>query len=245
MRPRAVGIAAMIFDQMAQTDRIVAHHVGRTSTRPWPSRSPPDHCPWRCRLRRRSARVRPSTGCSAARNRRSRRAHRRCRRSCRRRNSARSAPMHHDDAAGHVFAAMVADALDHRHGARVAHGETLAADAAEIAFSLDRAVQHRIADNDVVLGDALRVGRRHDDDAPARQALADIIVGLAGQLKRNAVRQECAEALPGAAGELDDDGVIGQSGMAMAFRHFARQHGAERCDCNCGSPCRSAPACAT
>src|SRR5262245_40096526 len=35
-----------------------------------------------------------------------------------------------DDAAGHVFAAMVADALDHGDGTGIAHGEALAANAA-------------------------------------------------------------------------------------------------------------------
>ena len=57
-------------------------------------------------------------------------------------------PMHHDDAAGHVFAAMVADALDDGDGAGIAHREALARDAAEIAFALDRAVEHGVADDD-------------------------------------------------------------------------------------------------
>ena len=38
---------------------------------------------------------------------------------------------HHDAAAGHVLAAVVADALDDRHRARVADGEALAGEAAE------------------------------------------------------------------------------------------------------------------
>ena len=62
-------------------------------------------------------------------------------------------PMHHDHAAGHVFAAVVADALDDRDGAGIAHGETLAGDAAEIAFARDGAVKHGVADDDRVLGD--------------------------------------------------------------------------------------------
>src|SRR5690606_6578511 len=41
-----------------------------------------------------------------------------------------------DHTAGHVFAAVIAQALDHRDGARIAHGEALAGDAAEIAFAL-------------------------------------------------------------------------------------------------------------
>ena len=61
---------------------------------------------------------------------------------------ASGATEHHHHAAGHVFAAMVAGAFDHRDGAGIAHGETLAGYAAEIAFALDRAIHHGIADND-------------------------------------------------------------------------------------------------
>jgi hypothetical protein len=60
-------------------------------------------------------------------------------------------PMHDHETAGHVFAAMVADAFDHRDGARVAHGKALARDAAEVALALDGAVQHGVADDDRVL----------------------------------------------------------------------------------------------
>ena len=55
---------------------------------------------------------------------------------------------HHDHAAGHVFAAVVARPLDDRDGAGIAHREALAGDAAEIAFAFDRAVEHGIADDD-------------------------------------------------------------------------------------------------
>ena len=89
-----------------------------------------------------------------------------------------------DDAAGHVFAAMVADALDDGDGAGVAHGEALAGDAAEIALALDRAVEHGVADDDRLLGDDPGVFRRADDDAAARQALADIVVAVADQFER-------------------------------------------------------------
>ncbi len=76
-------------------------------------------------------------------------------------------------------------------------------------------------------GSRLRFGRLDDDDAPARQSLADIVVGVAGELERNAARQEGAEALPGGAAEAHGDRVLGQPGMAVAPRHLARQHGAD------------------
>src|SRR5207302_10885940 len=52
----------------------------------------------------------------------------------------------HHNAAGHIFAAVIARALDDRDGSRVANREPLARNATEIAFPFDRAVEHGIAD---------------------------------------------------------------------------------------------------
>jgi hypothetical protein len=48
---------------------------------------------------------------------------------------------------------------------------------------------------------ATELGASDDDDAPARQALADVVVAFAGQIERDAARQEGAEALAGGAGQ--------------------------------------------
>ena len=182
---------------------------------------------------------------------RPRRAHRRCRPTCRRRSCGRSAE-HDDDAAGHVFAAMVAGAFDDRDGAGVAHREALAGDAAEIAFARDRAVEHGVADDDRLLRHDAGVGRRPDDDAAARQALADIVVGVAFELEGDAAREQRAEALAGGAGELDVDGVVRQAGVAVALGDLAREHGAggavgvaDRASRCCTGAPRSSAACAS
>src|SRR5205085_5613288 len=96
---------------------------------------------------------------------------------------------------GHVFAAMVAGALDHRDRAGVAHRKTLAGDAAEIAFALDRAIHHRVADDDGFLRHNPRVARRLDDDAAAGKTLADIVVGLALEIEGDAAREPRAKRL--------------------------------------------------
>ena len=96
---------------------------------------------------------------------------------------------------------MVAGALDHRDRARVAHREALAGDAVEVGLARDRAVEHGVADDDVLGRLALDVGRLAHDHAAARKALADIVVGVAGQVERDAVGQPGAEALPGDARE--------------------------------------------
>ena len=64
----------------------------------------------------------------------------------------------HDDApAGHVLAAVVADALDDRGRAGVAHAEALADDAAEVRLAAGRAVERDVAGDDVLLGDERRL----------------------------------------------------------------------------------------
>ena len=58
---------------------------------------------------------------------------------------------HDDPPAGHVFAAMVADAFDHRVDAAVADAEPLAGHAADVGLARRRAVQGHVADDDVSL----------------------------------------------------------------------------------------------
>src|SRR5262249_59519671 len=95
------------------------------------------------------------------------------------REVAAGAAEHDHDAAGHVFAAMVAGAFDHGDGAGIAHGEALAGDAAEVAFAFDRAVQHCVADDDRFLRHDAGIGGGPRDDAATRPPPADLILGAA------------------------------------------------------------------
>ena len=108
-------------------------------------------------------------------------------------------PEHDHAAAGHVLAAVVADALDDRLGARVADREPLAGEAAEERPPGGGAVQHGVADDHVLLGpEAVLLGRAHRHDA-AGQALAGVVVGLAAQRERDPGREPGGEALAGRA----------------------------------------------
>ena len=60
------------------------------------------------------------------------------------------------------------------------------------------------------------VGGAHDEPA-ARQALADVVVGVAVEPQRDALGHEGAEALAGRAGERDLDRVVGQPVAAVAL----------------------------
>ena len=131
----------------------------------------------------------------------------------------------HDDTAGHIFAAMIACALDDRDRAGIAHPEALTRYAAEIAFAGGRAVKNGVADDDRVFRRQLSgLLRRVDDDAPARQTLADIVVRLSLELERHAFGEEGPEALPRGALEFDVDGFITQSGVPVSPRDDAGQH---------------------
>src|SRR6202023_845788 len=133
---------------------------------------------------------------------------------------------HHHDAAGHIFAAMIAGAFDHGDRAGVAHREALAGDAAEIALALDRAIHHGVADDDGFLRHDAGIARRLDDDAAAGQALADIVVAFAFEIEGDAARQPGAERLARSALEADVDGIVRQAGVTVDLRHRAGQHGA-------------------
>src|SRR6478752_1279777 len=142
------------------------------------------------------------------------------------REVAAGATEHHDEAAGHVFAAVFAGAFDDRHGARIADREALARNAAEVAFAADRAIQHGVADDDRLFGHDAGIRGRTHDNAPAGQALADVVVAFALEFERNALGKPSPKALAGGSDELYVDGVIRQPAMAVALRDFARKHGA-------------------
>ena len=97
---------------------------------------------------------------------------------------------------------MVADALDHRGGAGVAHAEALADEAAQEDLAAGGAVADDVAGDDVVLGGERRVAVGAHHHSPTGQALADVVVGVALQRHRHARRHERTEALPGRATEV-------------------------------------------
>src|SRR5579859_2704906 len=90
---------------------------------------------------------------------------------------------HHDDAAGHIFAAVVAQSFDDGHGAGVSNCKALSGHPFKIGFTGDRAIKHRVAHYDVAGGLATRLWGLAYDHAPPREAFADIIVGVADQLQ--------------------------------------------------------------
>ncbi len=110
-----------------------------------------------------------------------------------------------DDPAGHVFAAVLAEALDDRLRAGVAHGEPHPGPADEVQPPAGRAVEAGVAGDRLAGGVGGEVRLRGDDEPPARQALADVVVRLADQPQLERRTRERAERLAGRAAELQTD----------------------------------------
>ena len=134
----------------------------------------------------------------------------------------------HDHApAGHVLAPVVADPLGDRQRARVADAEALADHAAQEDLAARRAVGDDVAGDHLLLGGERRRRRRAHDQAAAGQALAEVVVGVAGEAHRHAARHERPEALPGRPGELDVDRAVGQPLAVPALGDLVPEHRAD------------------
>ena len=69
------------------------------------------------------------------------------------------------------------------------------------------------------------LGRRPYHDASAREALTDIVVGVALKLEGDPAREERAKALAGVTFEARHNSIVRQAVMAVTLGDFARQHG--------------------
>ena len=98
---------------------------------------------------------------------------------------------------------MVAGALDDDGGAGVAHRAPLAHDAADEDLAARGAVADHVARDDVLVARERRVGDGRDDDAPTRETLAGVVVGVAREAQGQARGNEGAETLARRALEVD------------------------------------------
>ena len=127
----------------------------------------------------------------------------------------------HDDAGGHVFAAVMADAFDDRERAAIAYGEAFADSSGDEKFSAGGAVEHGVAGENVT---ALRCrGSGADGDSAAAEAFADVIVGIAEQFEAQAGDQKCAETLSSGAAKFALDGLAGQTVEIRAAENVAAE----------------------
>src|SRR5262245_35019024 len=114
----------------------------------------------------------------------------------------------------------------HRRGAAVAHAEPLAREPAQEDLAPGGAVQRDVADDDVLLRCECGGPWGIADDAPAGETLAEVVVGVALDLGRDAGGHPGAEALARRTGELEMDRVVGKT-VGVATGDLRGQHRAD------------------
>ena len=131
---------------------------------------------------------------------------------------------HDDRPAGHVLAAVITDALDHRTPVAVTNRETLATHPADVRLAARRPVQGDVSDDDVVLRDERRVIGRHDHDPPATEPLGKVIVCIAFQPERHPGGEKRAKALTGGTLECVPNRVVRKSSYTVLASDQAAHH---------------------
>ena len=132
------------------------------------------------------------------------------------------------EAAGHVLAAVIAQAFHHRHRAGVADAEALAGHAVDVHLSPGGPEKVDVARDDVVPRAERRGTRGVDDDLPAGEPLGEVVVRVPFQLEGDPVGEEPAEALAGGTAEGHVDGVRRQPLRPVPLGHLRGQGGADR-----------------
>ena len=130
---------------------------------------------------------------------------------------------HDHDAARHVLAAVRTDALDHGRRAAVADREAHPRPPDQVQPTARRPVQHGVAGDRLARCRDRQIGLRSDDQPPARQPLADVVVGLTDEREIDRPRRERPERLPRRAAQLE-----AHRAAELASLDRAGQGGAER-----------------
>src|SRR3972149_9772268 len=138
---------------------------------------------------------------------------------------AASVAQYHDRATGHVFATMIAYALDHRCCTGISYRKTLPGNTTKITLTTDRAVQYGVPDNNILLRNDRAVRWRQDHNPPSGQAFAYIVIRIPMQYDADTMRQKGSEALAGSARNTDTNRILRQARMPVTPGNFARQHG--------------------
>ena len=92
-----------------------------------------------------------------------------------------------DSSAGHVFAAVIADAFDDGRRSGVSDAKSFGDESADESEAGSRAVQNDVSGDDVFFGGEGRLFWRIDDDSSAGQSFAEIVVRVALEGQRDAV----------------------------------------------------------
>ncbi len=99
--------------------------------------------------------------------------------------------------------------------------------AAEVRLARDRAVEHHVAGDDVLGRLAAELGRGLHADAPARQALAAVVVGVADRSSVTPFARNAPKLWPAEPAKRTWIVSSGQPVVPVALRDLVRQHRAD------------------
>ena len=122
----------------------------------------------------------------------------------------------HDPSAGHILAAVVADAFHHGAGAGVSHTEALSRHAGDEGLARSRAVQGDIPDDDVFIRPERAPFWRIKHQLSAGQAFSETVVAVSLQAQGQPLRNEGAEGLSASAVTADHIAVLPEAVAACA-----------------------------
>ena len=130
---------------------------------------------------------------------------------------------HADDAAGHVFTAVVANTFDDGDRAGVTHRETLARTARSIQATAGRAVQAGVADDAGFVATEGRAYRRTNGEQAAGHPFTHIVVRIASQMQFDAAGIPHAEALARSTAKVGDNRVGSETLVAVSLGDITGQ----------------------
>ena len=108
-----------------------------------------------------------------------------------------------DGAAGHVFASVIADALDDGSCSRVADGKAFAGAADREERACGGSVERDVADDDLRRLGARQLAARANDELAARESFADESRWPGLRARASCLRRKRAERLPGGAAQAE------------------------------------------
>src|SRR5271165_1264492 len=105
-----------------------------------------------------------------------------------------------DDAARHIFAAVLADAFDNCQGAAITNGEALASAACDEKLAGGGAVKNGVASENVAAARGRGAGGNRD--GATGETFSDVVVGFPGKQQSDSIGKKCAKALSRASVEF-------------------------------------------
>ena len=132
----------------------------------------------------------------------------------------------HRSAAGHIFAAVIAAALDHRNGTGIPYAKALAGNAVYKGLAAGRTVKGNVADYYVFLRRKAAFFVRLYYKLAARKSLTEVVVAVAGQLNGQSLGDKRAEGLSARTRAVYRIGIVIE-GIAEALCDLGAENGAE------------------